>query len=449
MSKWLETIIHSKNKTFIVFCFCFITGAAIFSFATTASLLFTIVVSSVSLLGVLSMFWKNALVRFFIVGLLFFMSGGIRFLITIPSSSPEHIRYYNNQKITVVGIITKEPDIRIDKTYYTFKVTTIHSIAKVSGRILLKAPLYPMYNYGDSLRVVCKLQLPQKIETANFHYNKYLAEQGIFSTCSFPQITFLSSGHGNKFMTSILWFKNKVSEEIHRLWPEPESSLMAGLLYGNSSNLPEELKNNFNRTGASHIIAISGFNITIISVVLLTVLIYLGLWRQQAFWVVVILIIFFVIFTGASASVVRAGIMGILVLVARQLGRLSRIGTVLVATALVMVIVNPYVVVWDAGFQLSFLATVGLVYVSPLLEKFFLFTSLRTYNEMLLENLQSTLAALIMTLPLILFQFGRFSVVAPLVNVLILWIIPWLMLAGFCAVVIGSINFSWGILVLG
>jgi competence protein ComEC len=136
--------------------------------------------------------------------------------------------------------------------------------------------------------------------------------------------------------------------------------------------------------------------------------------------------------------------MGSLVLIARQLGRLSRIGNVLALTAAGMTLLNPYVLVWDVGFQLSFLATLGLVYISPILEKIMPAVSKPTALVELYETFFATLAAIIATLPLILFQFGRLSTVAPLVNVLVLWSIPWLMLLGFVALVLSFIYFPLG-----
>jgi competence protein ComEC len=368
-------------------------------------------------------------------------------MVTIPPQTPEHIHYYKNQKVTIVGVIVKEPEVRIDKTHYVLQVTEIQqtsSSKKIIGKVLIKAPLYPEYAYGDRLKFSCKIQVPEQSAEKIFRYDKYLATRGIWSICSYPQINFLAHGFGSGGMNFLLLAKQKIAQIIDTLWLEPESSLMAGLLYGNTSNLSVELKDNFNRTGVSHIIAISGFNITIIAVVLMNILIYLGLWRQQAFWVVVVTIIVFVFFTGASASVVRAGIMGIMVVVARQLGRVSYVGNVMTCTATIMVLVNPYIAVWDVGFQLSFLATIGLVYVAPYLEKYISFQRLGKIGEMITENLQSTLAAIIITLPLILYQFGRLSIVAPLVNILILWIIPWLMLLGFIAVIVGSISLFIG-----
>jgi len=129
--------------------------------------------------------------------------------------------------------------------------------------------------------------------------------------------------------------------------------------------------------------------------------------------------------------------MGMLVLLATQLGRLSRITNTLAVAAVIMVLVNPKVLFFDAGFQLSFLATIGLVYLSPLMEKW-----LRWLPQILeiRQTLTATLSAIILTTPLILWQFGRFSLVAPLVNVLILPAIPVAMGFGF---ITGLLSLVW------
>jgi len=119
----------------------------------------------------------------------------------------------------------------------------------------------------------------------------------------------------------------------------------------------------------------------------------------------------------------------------------SLVGNVLVLTAVVMALQNPLVLLWDAGFQLSFISTLGLVYVTPAIRNWFV----KVPEVMgIRESLISTLSAITATLPLILFQFGRLSIVAPIVNILILWIIPTIMMLGFFAVVLSFVLFPLG-----
>jgi competence protein ComEC len=281
-------------------------------------------------------------------------------------------------------------------------------------------------------------------QKGKFRYDTYLARQDIWSVCQNPSVTREAGRSGNFLLHVILEFKLRVNEQLAKLWNEPQASFMAGLLYGSRSSLPQSLTDNFSRTGVSHIIAVSGFNITIIGTVLGTLFVALGISRKKAFWWILGIIFLFVLFSGASSSVVRAGIMGSLVLVARRLGRMSRIGNVLIGTAALMTLLNPYVLVWDVGFQLSFLATIGLVYISPLFEKIVPTVKSPDWLIGLSETLLATLSAIIATLPLILFQFGRLSIVAPLVNVLVLWAVPWLMLLGFLALLLSCLYFPLG-----
>lgn len=441
-----QTLTSSKSKTFFAFCFCFIIGAALFSFSNTNTFLFPLCIASFVISFLIIIFWSYKTACFVLFCSLFFILGGLRFLITIPHHQSDQISFYINKKIEFVGIVDEEPDIRIDKAYYVIKVKEVleqNKSKRIKGKVLVAAPLYPEYVYGDELKIRCKFQHPQN-DSSTFRYDKYLAARSISVVCNFLELEEVSSNNGNKFMSIILYGKSKVAYQIEKLWGEPHSSFIAGLLYGKKSGLPLELRENFNRTGITHIIAISGFNITIISVYLMNIFIYCGLYRQHAFWAVAFLIILFVIFTGASASVVRAAIMGITVLVTRRIGRVSHRGNVLLCTAALMTLFNPYIVIWDAGFQLSFLATIGLLYLSPIIQRSLSFSFFGKFGETFLENLQATLSAIIITMPLILYQFGNLSIVAPLVNMLILWLIPLLMLIGFLAVIIGSFIFPLG-----
>lgn len=448
MKEGTEKIINSKSKTFLAFCFCFILGVGLFSSLELENFwLFRLYLLLFAVSFLLIIFWPNKKYRFIFLCILFFIFGGTRYLITRPGDSPRNVSHYNGAKMDLTGIISEEPTIKIDGVSYIINVENLPppygggargGVNGLSGKILLNLPLYPRYNYGDKLKINCTLLEPKNFVDSSFNYRQYLARQGIWSICGSPKVNLISSGQGNKIMSAVLWLKQKVGDKAAELWSEPESSFMAGLLYGERSGLPPELSDNFSRTGVSHIIAVSGYNISIVALALMSLFINLGLARPKAFWLVVIGIILFVIFTGAGASVVRAGIMGLIVLLAGQLGRLSRIGNVLIFTAALMLLFNPYVLIWDAGFQLSFLATLGLVYLSPVLSK--LYNSKRTeHDNFFSETLISTLSAIIVTLPLILFQFGRLSVVAPIVNLLILWLIPYLMLFGFLAIMLGFI----------
>ena len=357
-----------------------------------------------------------------------------------------------NQKLSFTGFVASEPDVRMDGVRYIISVDSKYGVGTggdtrdqrvISGtknatlpsgvKIHIKHTLYPRFSYGDVVGVSCKIKKPEPIE--EFRYDMYLARFGVSATCNHADIQKLSDGGGNIFMRAILLPKENVAGRISVLWHEPNASFMAGLLYGYRGGLGS-LNELFSRTGVTHIVAISGYNITIISTILLSVLTRLLVPRKKAFYIMVCGIISFLVFAGLSASVVRAGIMGIVVLLAKQLGRPSRVANVLMLSATIMTIINPHILLWDAGFQLSFISTVGLVFLSPKIEPLVRWIP-ETFS--LRESAGATFSAIIATLPLIMFQFHRVSIVAPIVNMLILWLIPWIMTIGFFAVLAGFV----------
>jgi len=442
----LNKIINSKSKTFTAFCFCFLFGIIIASLVNKRIDFVYFYLISFIFISLLIIFRESIRLRYIFVCLMLIVFAIVRYNLAIPpANSDEYIYAHNGEKYTFIGHISKEPDIRSDGVRYIVKGKDL------KGSVYVKSRLYPRYKYGDNVRVECDLEKPEPI--VEFRYDMYLAKSGVFSMCLNAQIDKVNNearegalGYkidgkkGNFILKGILGVKQAVADRVNMLWHEPYAGFMAGLLYGYRGGLGD-LQEDFNRTGLTHIVAISGYNISIIAIVLITLFVHLWIPRKKAFWFVSIGIFLFVVFAGASGSVVRAGIMGFLVLFAGRIGRLNRIGNAMILTAVVMVLHNPYVLVWDSGFQLSFVATIGLIYLSPIIHKWFYkipeFLGLK-------ESLVSTLAAIILTLPLILYQFGRLSLVAPIVNVLVLWLIPWIMMLGFASVLLSFVFYPLG-----
>ena len=350
-----------------------------------------------------------------------------------PNFKENHISFYNNQKQTFQAVVSAEPDVRLDHQKLTVKPT------ELKGKVLVRTQLYPEYEYGDLLEVSCKIQKPEPIE--NFKYDKYLAKSGIYSVCYQPRITVLEEGNGNVLIASVLKLKSFMQKKINQTVAEPQAALVGGILVGARQGMPRDLLEKFNITGITHIIAISGYNITIIVVLLMNLFKSLKINRKKAIWGIIIGLVFFVILTGASASVVRAAIMGFLVAFAKHIGRPNKVRNVLILSAVIMVMFSPKILLWDAGFQLSFISTIGLIYLSPKLLRFFRWVPQKFALQ---ENFVSTLSAIIFTLPLILFQFGRLSIVAPLVNLLVLPVIPIAMFVGFLQFLMASVHLFFG-----
>jgi len=428
----LQKIINSKSKTFLAFCFCFLFGTAFISILDFSFDFVFIYFGIFVIASFLIIFWKNKFFRLVSLCILAILFAFGRYILFLPSE--KNISNYAEEKVRFTAVVIQEPDIRMDGVRYIVDVKNLDK-GVGEGRVYFKFALYPRYEYGDELDVYCQIKKPEQIE--DFRFDKYLALKKTFAFCGVPQIRKIGENKGNFLMSSVLIVKNSFAQKINRLWHEPNASFVAGLLYGYRGGLGE-LQEDFNTTGVTHIVAISGYNIAIIGAIFIVILSFLRVPRKKAFWVIFSGISIFVLFAGASASVVRAGIMGLLVLFAKQLGRMSHPINLLIFTAVAMVLHSPYVLIWDAGFQLSFVATAGLIYLTPKLEiltekipEFF------GVKKIFLE----TLSAIIATLPLVLYHFGRFSVVALPTNILILWIIPFIMLMGFLSVVSAFIFF--------
>ena len=204
---------------------------------------------------------------------------------------------------------------------------------------------------------------------------------------------------------------------------EPEAGLARGIILGERADIDQKINDNFSRTGLTHLIAISGMNISILAVMAMSALIWLGLWRRQAFYATILFLIIYLVLIGLPASAVRAGIMGGLFLYALTIGRLNKISNSLVFAGALMILFNPKLLRDDVGFQLSFLAILGIIYVYPALEKRFEkigWTKFKAGRDVL----NITLAAQIFTLPIIATNFSLISLIAPLANLLVLWTMP-------------------------
>ncbi len=429
----------TKSKIFLFCLLFFVAGVGTFSFFIVDFLY--LYSAFLIFLVLIAIFWNGRAIRIMILWLLFFILGAIRLVLAQPDlDSPEHIAFYNNQEVVIQGIVSQEPDVRLDHQKLTVSARSIFNNNKIlQGRVLVKTGLYPEYDYGDKVRVLCQIQDPEPIE--DFAYDKYLARYNIYSVCWRGDIEKISSGHGNPIMAGILYVKNMFMDSVNRILSEPHASFLAGLLVGARRGIPEYLMDAFNKTGTTHIIAISGSNVTIIAAVIIGFLRFIGISRKRAFWYISAGILIFVVMTGATASVVRAGIMGIFVLLARQLGRTSRATNALVFTAFLMLVANPKILMFDAGFQLSFLATVGLIYLNPIFQNY---TKFLPQFFGIKEALVTTLSAMVTTTPLILYQFGRLSLVAPVANILILPVIPATMAFGFFAGSLGIVSIGLG-----
>lgn len=377
--------------------------------------------------------WKLKKVRLFGFCILFLIFGIFRYELDLPSERDEWIQSYNEKEVVLTGIVLDEPDARWDKIKLTIGDIKIDN-NNIFGKILITLPKYPEFNYGDKLEIVGKLQDPGEFD--EFNYRDYLSRYGVYSVSYNSKAKLLSENNGNKLLFFVLEIKGKFRESLNKVLVKPQSSFLEGMILGNKRGIPEDLLDKFNLTGISHVIVISGFHVTIVS----SLLLYFGmlfLSRKQAFWLAVCGLLFFVLITGLKPSAIRATIMGGLVLVALNSGRMSNVRNVLLFAACVMLLINPKLLAFDVGFQLSFLATIGIVYFGPFLQKYLKFIP---EAGKVREMASVTLSAQFLVLPIILQNFERVSLVAPITNILVLPMIPWTMMFGFLA---GFLGMFW------
>ncbi len=374
----------------------------------------------------------------FVVVILLFSFGVARFHFAYETPIRSFYDKELGQEVVIEGVIKKEPK-KSDTTTH-LKIYTDEGVG-----VIAFAEHYPVYEYGDRVRVSGELVRPESFVTdtgRGFDYVSFLEKDGIYYQMFRPQVELLEHGEGNWLVEKLLWVKNKFVSSVSSVLQEPYSALVSGITVGKEESLGDELEREFRRTGIIHIVVLSGYNVTIVSEFFMRVFAFLPFVARSILGGTAILL--FMLLTGASATIVRASIMAVLVIVARITGRVSDMIRLLMIAGVAMVIHNPYILAFDPSFQLSFLATLGLIYVAPLLEKKF---ALVPTKWGIREFAVATIATQIFVLPLLLYMTGEFSVVSVVVNMLVLPFIPLAMFGGLLVGVFGFFSRALGLVV--
>jgi competence protein ComEC len=392
---------------------------------------------------------------------LIFTLGAARYQLAQPDfTAPDFIAAYNDSgdEVRVVGTVVRPPKIQEGGVTIRVKVEGMQPSGKagflpVAGLLDARLAARETWRYGD--RVILRGQLQTPPEFEDFSYRAYLAHQGVYSYMGNTRAYRLSSGGGNPVLRLIYTYKTYALDTIYRLWPDPEAALLAGILLGDESGISDRVDQAFRDTGTSHIIVISGFNITIIAGLLVGVSSRLfgggqvGVRRGAIFAITGVVI--YTILVGAEAAVVRAAIMGTTALFASLVGRRQDGLNTLAVVAALMTAAKPSIL-WDVGFLLSFAATLGLVlYAEPLMKAFEKLASriltverAQKWSQPVGEYLLFTLAAQVLVLPIIVYYFQRISLSALIANPLILPAQPPVMILGGLALLAGTIYYPLG-----
>jgi competence protein ComEC len=335
------------------------------------------------------------------------------------------------QSVELEGVVIEEPE-RQEKTLNLYVKTG-------EDKILVTTNPYSKLGYGDMVQISGKLEAPQAFTTDSgreFDYPHYLVARGVQYKISYAQVEVKESHKGNPLIAFLLAQKHRLMDGIELSLTEPQAGLGEGLLLGVKQALGRELTEAFRKAGIIHVVVLSGYNIMLV-VIFTRYCLSLFFSQRVSIAVGLVMVVSFALVVGLSATVVRASVMAALFLLAQAFNRTYDITRSLLFAGAVMIFYNPFLLLYDIGFQLSFVATLGLILIAPKLEAFFVKRSILNGVR---EYLVATIATQIAVLPLLLYSMGQVSLVAVVVNMLVLPVVPLAMLSTFITGVISLIS---------
>ncbi len=316
--------------------------------------------------------------------------------------------------VIVEGRIIDAPDRRFGKTAYVVESDAFH------GYVRVDADSEPRFNEGDAIQVEGALRRPMPES-----YQRYLALSNIGVILTADRIDVLTPRRTTSLTTALHDLRANLEERINRIYPEPHASLLAGLILGSRRGMPKHVEDEITAVGLTHIVAVSGYNVTLVATTVFCLLCWVPL--TVRILVSAVGIALFAILTGGGAPVVRAAVMGCLGLAALLFSRKTDVRLSILWTLCVLGLWHPLQPWHDMGFQLSFLSVIGLAEFGHLVQPL---TAYLPNTAGLREQMTTTLSAQITTTPWIAWMFGRVSLISPLANVLVAPAIPLAMFLG-------------------
>ncbi|MFZ3070680.1 MAG: ComEC/Rec2 family competence protein, partial [Anaerolineaceae bacterium] len=387
-----------------------------------------------------------------------FCLAALLYQVSLPGDAPTQVRFYNDRgAVEIIGWVTAPPDQQDDTINLFVRVESLVPLSsdpvsaepdQVRGKILLQVPLGSTYHYGDRLSIRGELSTPP--EGSSFSYRAYLVHQGVYSLSQFSSVRLLASDQGNPLLAAIYHLRDHSLSAVKDIFPEPESALLRGILLGDESGISRELQRAYSVTGTAHIIAISGFNMALLAG-LVTRLFTKKLGIGKGGLLAIVTLVIYTVLVGASASVVRAAIMGCYAILGSSIRRRGNILNSLGLCVFLMVLINPHLP-WDIGFQLSVMATLGLgLYAGPMQARLGKHLQDRhgeaaaaRWGGPISEYFLVTLAAQVLVLPLIVYHFREVSPLFLIANPLILPAQPLVMILGLLAMTGGLLTIGLG-----
>jgi competence protein ComEC len=367
-----------------------------------------------------------------------FLGGIVRGEAGRPVFQSDNLAYYNGRGEVTILAEASQPVENHDKSTLLTVSSRLMKVgdapAVVTGEAVILLPAGSVYEYGDLLEVSGIPESPPERE--DFSYRQYLENRGVYTYMAYPRIIVVGKNSGSPILAVIYKIRDHVAQTVKQIMPQPEAAFLSGILVGRDEDISDDLKKAFQSTGTSHLVAISGFNITIGAGLILALAGRL-LPKRWSVWAAIVILTIYTVMAGASPSVVRAAIMGALAMIGHSIGRNRTAVNSLGLAVLIMVLVNP-LILRDIGFQLSVAATAGILLIGAPLNDWFVArktsddnpAEVNTFWRTVGDSVVITLAAQITTVPFLLFHFHRYPLIGLLVNPFVLPVQPAAMILG-------------------
>ncbi len=395
------------------FLVCFLVGIVL-GCLVSVPVFYIYILTAINIIVLAVFYFKNTKALFFLV---LFLAVVLGFWRAQAIFNPSQFSQSFGQEIKLNGVVISPPNQTDSLQQLTIKFNGYMDL------VLVSVPKGIEYSYGDEVLVTGKLA--EAKEFNGFNYAKFLQGKGVRAVMYRPQILVIKTGQANPLLSKLFFVKDQFTKRVVKLVKQPEAGVVLGMLVGSDDYISKYTKLLFQQVGLSHVLVVSGYNISLLVVCVEFLAPLVG--RRFASFLGLGLILIYALIAGLGASVLRAAIMGSLLLLAWIVKRAYSIVPAILLAASVMVFFRPTLLLWDVGFQLSFAATLGIVLASPLLVKKYFFKLPEVWAQML----SVSLVAYVVTIPLLLFNFGTLSLIAPLANILILPTVPIIMALGF------------------
>jgi competence protein ComEC len=337
---------------------------------------------------------------------------------------------YFEQKVIIEGYVVSDPEV-YQQNQHRFEILP-ESIFK--QKIFITTYSKDIFNYGDKIYLIGKLKQPKN--TGDYDYVNYLAAKGIFAQISSSDI-FIT---GKSKLNPLIYYSLKVKHFVYRSFqhrlPKEQAALLIALIVGQKDLMSKDVVAAFSATGTAHLIAVSGYILTLLLAFSGQASAYIG--KMKTLLISLSIAMVYIVMAGFAPGVIRAAIMSGIYVLSKSFGRQYQLMPALVLTAAILVAQNPLIVKHDIGFALSFLSIVGIIYLSPILKDLLSFLP---EKFLIKEIVCTTLAAQFITVPLTVYYFKELSLIAPIANLMIIPMVEPILAIGYflCLPIIGAV----------